>query len=673
MTTLSMAFAGEHVIELKEDKTIIHPELLGYNENTTLKDVLLLLPELISRTTGWAIANYSVQLDDKDVGDAKDVVLLQTRLVEIDCIEVSNSPTVSEQVNGHGGTINVKLRNPEEGTHGTTSLGLSTYWSVQPSLYLTHKKDKFTLRSTMLFEYDAVNDDRDREILRKRDVSDLHRTLFLENEKRYADILGQTVKLDMRYDFDAQNTLKFWAFENGAFNNGTSHMEAESHTALTKDTVFYYRFGRDDKHVNNRDIFVSALAEFEHQYKAGGSLVINAGYNYHPTFNYTLQDADGAYFSGKKNAYNIRRGLLHEFTGKVESKHTLPIANQEHDLQFKYGVNVNYSRDLSEKLDSVWWNLDAPSILAETQYNVNTLYASPFIEWTYGYRGLKIQAGVRYQYYSRDFRLEQRYGQPLLSTTDTLINPNETLRNHDVSASLNVTYEFSKQHRLRMIAARNLVRPDNTQAYPNLMIDWGSMTAYEKCDLKNAHTYNVDLDYVFDWEQDGHRLFLNTGLNYIFSNNIIGSSSERWDVLPDLQRVLFFNGGTSHQGSAELGLSYRYAGFSMCFSGNTFFSKDMFYYNLSLSPIYSFPKDWHLAGQLAYYSKVHNGQTTLGDCFYAQIRLHKNIRNWMVYLELADIFDYRTTDIVNYSENEYMKTSYDLYRRSLAVGFTYKF
>ena len=49
------------------------------------------------------------------------------------------------------------------------------------------------------------------------------------------------------------------------------------------------------------------------------------------------------------------------------------------------------------------------------------------------------------------------------------------------------------------------------------------------------------------------------------------------------------------------------------------------------------------------------------------------IANYSVQLDDKDVGDYRTTDIVNYSANEYMKTSYDLYRRSLDIGFTYKF
>lgn len=666
------ARAQKHAIELKTDKKIIYPELLGYNDNTALEDILQVLPELINRSTGSVIANFSVQLDGKDVGEAKDVVLKQTHLVEIDCIEVSTSPTASEQSKGQGGTINVKLRAPEQGTHGMAQLGASTMWAVQPAVYLRHKSNQLELRSAVLLEYFAPSLPVRRESLRKSTPESPHRTLYLENENRRTQGLGETAKLDLTYHINDRNHLRFWAIETGNFSHVNADVTAESHTPIQGDTILQLRLGQNRQISDQRNIRLNALTEYKHQYASGGELVIEAGYNYQPNYQLTHDRPEGAYYNNTdaRNQYSHSIKNIHEISGKIKSKQPLPLPHPDHRLDMEVGINATYGDNRSAYTDSVW-NFRLVPMRQDTRFNARKTYVSPYLEWEYTWKDLTAKAGVRYQFTHRDMDYTLPDDLDLVLIDQSLQRQKNNI--HDVTANLFVSYAIHPQHRLRLMWARNLIGPSDWQSYTGSVIHWGNMTAYTRDHVRNAHTYNLEVDYIFDWAKGDHNLIFDCGLRYIHSDDLIEEHKTRLDSMPEIQLIEIRNGGTSDLGMIDLSLCYRYHGFSFAFAANTFFSKDRFYYNLSLSPIYAFPREWYLAGRFAYYSRVKSSQSYIGDCFYAQLRLHKNIRRWTIYMEMDDIFDYMTEDKTIYPDNGYSLTQYDLYKRALALGFSYKF
>lgn len=661
-----------HALELAADKTIIHPQELGYNANTTLDDILHILPELINRMTGSLEDNYSVQLDGKDVGDAKNVVLMRTRLGEIDCIEVSTSPTASQQAMGHGGTINVKLLKPEEGTHGSAYLGASTAWMVQPGFFLTHKTGKLELRSTMMIEYSSPEIKFHRETLRKRSYLDPHRTLYVEDETGRKHDLSEAAKIDLTYHFNSRNQLRVWLMENGALSRQKSATEAESHTAVSGDTLFQFCFGNTQSRDDHDYITVNALAEYELLYndQPDNKLTIQAGYNYRPERAVSRNHVDGTYYSEVFDRYNRRYKNLHNVSTKLATKHVLPTPGTGHRLLMEAGLNTDYNLSLVDYKDTVHFQHGMRKMV-ETDNLMRDLYVSPYLEWTYTWRGLSAKAGVRYQYYNRMMNVHQ--------VDEVFIDPKPEMTsehsfvNHDVTANLNVAYDIDSCHSLRLMAARNLIRPSALQTLDTTAIDWSAKTIYGRSNVTSAHTYNVNLDYVFDWAKNGHKLFLNVGVGVLHSMDLIVSDSRPYAEMPEMKEVSFSNGGTSTMGNVNLSLCYRYEGLNMCFSGKTFFDKSRYYFNLVFSPYYDFPRNWCLGGQLMYFSRIQNGASYTGDSFYAQLRLHKAIRNWTIYMELDDIFDYVSTDKKAYSDNEYMMNSYDPYTRALTVGFNYTF
>ena len=147
---LTHAAQAQNMVEVKPDKKVVHVDQLGMNPNSNVRDALDIMPDLLGRNTDFMLDNFSVQIDGKDVGNSIDVVLTQTILAEVETIEISTSPTVSEQKNGQGGVINIKMKAPEEGFHGNVLLDGSTEWDVMPSVLMSYKKDKWSFNGSLM-------------------------------------------------------------------------------------------------------------------------------------------------------------------------------------------------------------------------------------------------------------------------------------------------------------------------------------------------------------------------------------------------------------------------------------------------------------------------------------------------------------------------------------------
>lgn len=660
--TMVNAADAVEAIELQVDKKIIHPELLGYNDNTSLEDILRVLPELLNRFTGNVIPNYSVQLDGKDVGSAQDAVLLQTKLMEIDCIEVTTSPTASEQTKGQGGTINVKLKALEEGVHGIAHLGLNTNM-VEPTFYLGYKKNKLELRTTAIIDYCFPRDHVLNESLRKRESTDPHRTLFLEIDTIRQHAFSETAKMELKYQFTERDKITVWLMQTGDFGRKLTHSAAESHTAIQGDSVFFFRFGNSVDRANQWHVNLNTIAEYVHTIRNGGEVVWEVGYNYMPYRTLKNSTYNGDYYQLLNNIYDYDYRKGHEAYTHLKSKLRIPIEDQCHQLYLTIGANASYNYINHTTQDSVLFFSDDP--LRETLYRGANIYASPYMEWKYDWKKLSLKAGVRYQFYRRYIRFEPN----LMPGADS----RQVSDDHDVTCNLNLSYQFNDRHRLRTMFARNLVRPNALEAYNGTIIDWSDLSVYEYGSAGNSHTYNAELDYLFSWSRGDHDLILDAGLRFVHSRDLIVKTVTIDEQMPALKILSVSNGGQSNVGTIDLSLCYRYRGFSFAFAHNQYFARNYFYYNLSITPMVDLPKEWYLSGRFTYHSRIEQEKSYLGDCFYAQLRVHKNIGHWIIYMEMDDIFGYRTTDKTYYSDTEYKLRTYSIYNRALAAGFSYKF
>lgn len=633
------AFA-QYMVEVKPTKKVLHVDQLGVPDNVSVMDVLKAMPELLDRSlSGGYFSNFSIQVDGKDVGSSRDVVLNQTKVAEVDVVEISTSPTVSEQKNGEGGVINIKLKPVEEGLSGQVMVDVSTEVDLQPSVLLNYKKDKFSLRSSVMMEYyepasylESMCEDRH----------------FMMNrlDTTYERFLQETAKLLLKWTPTTQDEVELYAWETFGYVREIMHArevilnnyEADGQPAVWYET----RRGGDSKR-SKHDLKTDVNLSYKHKYERGGEFKIEANYNYAPLrgdedvrwrniAEWEMFGADTSY-AAKTKVNN------HQVRGEISTKHLVLPQTSEHKLDVKVGVNTDVS--VGETINRLSKRAFSQHFIDTTESNLRSLTVSPFMEWNYSYHNWTIQLGGRYQFYRKE--------------ESTRALDWYTRDSHTWSGNLSVMWQVKPHHYLRAVAARN-------SAWRNIDED---KAGHQK--QKVLPYYNAELNYVFDWNNEIDYTMMSLGLKYIYAKPI--------------------EGGFIGCLATNAQLIYKHGIFSMAFAGNGYIKKEhyavadkkdqwCFFYNLSLTPVFSLRKNWTLSAQILYNSEMTLRDAVYGDCFYTQLRVSKNIGKWNIHLQFSDILDYETYNTVrdpNYLDGRPVRVEQDLYPRSVMAGFAYKF
>lgn len=627
LQTVFLSWADEtYIVEIKPTKKIVHVEQLGMSDNAGVRDVLEMMPELLTRGASSLLANYSIQVDGKDVGQAREVVLMQTRLAEVKEIEISTSPTSSEQLNGTGGVINIKLKPvANEGVSGVVMLDASTLWDVDPSVMINYRKEKFTLRSSVMMEYYRPTSYFDGKTITPTSTTTRGDTVVQSYKQ-------ETAKIYLSYSPTERDELKMHVWETFAMNRNSKNSGWTQMTDVSdlyeSSCLFKESRYKQVASSNAHKLFAEANVEYKHTYRCGGNLTIEGTYNYgnsHYVSNARQRQLGvlGAY------AYLDTTVLLlpNQVIGSIKTTNKLLKPDSPHNLELQVGLNANYS--FGQSSYEYLTNYATPRKLS-SQDNDCSLYLSPYMQWDYRYSRWTVQASARYQYYSSDVRKEEVDNG--VQTSDTAF-----FANHCVTANASLGCQIADGHHLRLLAARNIIR--------NQMLI---------CPVHNA-----ELNYIFSYRTEEHDVLTNFGLQYINTQ---------------------MQTQTDHVLSVNAQLFYRHGFFSMAFAGNVYAKEEKFpttrdwgfYYNLNWTPVFSFRHEWTLSAKFLYNSKVETVHADYGDCFFAELRLSKNIRSWNIHMELSDVFDYRSYDAIRTGDTCSMQT-YDLYHRYLLVGAVYKF
>ncbi|MCQ2343221.1 MAG: outer membrane beta-barrel family protein [Paludibacteraceae bacterium] len=622
---------AQYIVEIKPTKKVVHVDQLGFSDNTGILDVLQAMPELLDRSADDYFANFSIQVDGKDAGSSRDVVLMQTKIAEIDVVEISTSPTVSEQKNGEGGVINIKLKPiTRDGVSGEVLVDGNTEWDFQPSLLLNYKKNKFTLRSSVMMEYWAPTN------YKEKLISDsAYRFSRLDTIKtRYCQ---ETAKLHLQWNPTSQDELKVYVWEMCSRGKLTSNV-GEQTMELTNPQKLLWKETNMAEHMTDQkwQLMAEGWASYKHAYTRGGEFNAEASYSYTPY-------SENRHWRRERTdkiemLYPMPDSLIddkiydHQIIGEINTKHLLLPSSCPHYLDLKGGVNTTYSFGRKQTISEIVTTHTSPDT---SRVSGNKFYISPYLEMNYRYHGWELQLGARYQYYRHT---QQENEQEIYSTN-----------NHTWLGSANVLWQVQEHHLLRLMVSRDVIwamlQDENRHIDP----------------VANPY-YTADLNYIFDWNNNTDYVMTNFGVRYVYAKRVVG----------DIGVI-----------TANAQLIYRHGIFSMAFAGNAYAKNEIyfdnvhennwrFFANLSITPVLSFRKDWTLSAKFLYNSTMLLDNATYGDCFYVQLRLSKNWKNWNFHAELDDIFDYVTYNTF-VTDMGIEKELVDLYPRCVQIGASYKF
>lgn len=629
--------AQNYAIEILPDKNVIYVDKLGLPGTTSLEELLHMLPELLNREASNYFSNFDIQYEGKSTREGRDVILTQTKLSELEKVEISSSPTVTQQKNGQGGVVNIIPRKLDEGVSGDASVGLATLVDVMPGVNANFKKNKLELRSSLNFEYYAP------ETHKPSTLSSPGKTINSVDtlKRRY---IQETARINMKYDFSGKDVLKAWLTESwmrGHSNTATFSATENDMAAQMGEGWKFVEYGRKLENQTNSVFYLTAMSEYKHEFEDASSITASVGYEFQKERNEQPE----------KN-YSSTLNRPHSLNSELKYSADL-VKNEKRSLKLDLGANLNYDHSYTA-----------------TQEGGN-LYVSPFVNFKYNTGPWTVHAGVRYQCNMREYNV----------IDEDLYNKTE----HDFSANVNATWQLAPHHSLRFLAMRNLTRPSDAQLYPVLTFDilqnmW--MKGNSRLATETIHT--AEVNYVHDWSSGGHYLVFNTMLGYdrcdnLIQKKIIGEKQER-DLGLQLMYYTFNNSGINDIIRTNVCLFYTYGIFSMSFSGNLFYNiinldgaKDRYFnYNLCFSPVFHFKKQWVLSSNAVYNGPVSTIDSDLGDCFYMRISLNKTIRKWTLTAVLSDVFDYVSVDVSRSGEGYYI-SQYDMYQRYVAIGATYRF
>lgn len=621
------SYAGDYTIEMEPSKQIIYLSRLGLPPDTTLETLLKTMPELMHRGD-ILFDNYDIQCDGKSVGESRDVILLQTRVDELEKIEVTSSSVATQSRNGQSGTINIVYKTPSDGFGGDVNVSASTEVDLIPSVNVNYANNKLELRGHASFEYYHP----EKQTIYENVLPLKTITGYNTNTEKY---LQETARLNLKYKFDKSNTLKAWLLE--TFNNSDNNQYKDITTVYDRSAEYgkgwYYSEHQYDTLLNHsRMLNVSAKAEYEHLFRPDAKFVVFAGYE-------TSNKKDN-------NAFSYPNTLDGEvkYEGVVWS-------NEDHMVKIKPGVNVSYQ---------------------DKRFQDNTsrsLYLSPYFDFNYKYKGLWVNGTGRYQRYNRSNRVDGYDG----------FNAAE----NDFVWNANVQWQVRPHHALRFSSSRNIIRPADNMLYPGFVYYPSTRKwMYGNPDLRRSSVYEFELGYITDCHWGARSLVVQAKAGYDHATDLIEEMVRTILYQESFPMVYstYTNSGEKNIAKMNVSALYKSDLLTLSAAGNLFCNFENMsggadkhlYYNVSVSSILNLENNWAVSADVQYNSSIVTEHCVYGDRLLANARLYKSFGRLAASLEIFDIFDYLTTDYTEQKDSKF-SSLYDLYGRWIGMSLTYKF
>jgi len=623
-------------IQIVNEKKIIYPKELNFPNNTTVLNILYLLPEMLARPTGTDLSNYEIKIDGTSVEAFRSAALNNTKIFDVASIEIKESPTASYDKNATSGTIDIKLNKAEDKPAGNIELSGGYPFYILPSaLYIAQKK-KWEIKL-----YGTVNygmDDKDKETETYVNSTGLLGDQMLETNRN--NFWSELLRAYLNYRPTERDLLKICI----------SEMYTHTRSRLFQTPYQMEEFQANSSYTNNFRIL--ANTEYEHKFQDRSVLDIEVNYNFSPLTNgYDDEERSLSYLNDK-----------HTLGGKAEYSFHFLAPEKKNTLRMFLGSNydMQFSNDESEDIRKH----------RELDYSVNCNYInlSPYLQLEGKFGNFSFKAIGEYQFYDYITQLETEN--------------KSTITKNDYTCKLMTAWRFHPKHRLRLILDRKLNRPSNKQLYPHLVYSSAANSfVLGNPSLDPSETKQIKLEYIsgLDWEKSS--MMIDASVSYIFTDNIIKAKGNQTLFGFPYTYTTYVNEGNNKSINANLMVNFRAGKYTGGLSANAYFNKEennnqeldhYNYANFSLISAYNFNKGWDLKGSLNYYGNIDTKSGKLGDCLSLDIGGGKEWKKWslMGYVQLPLTGQARNT-IYGEINTEYIKAF--LVQPSFGLNIRYQF
>lgn len=636
MTASSVSYAQNeapkpnYMLEILPTKKVIHVKETGLPGNTKLREFLGILPELLQRGDDGLFTNYDIQFDGKSTGSARDVILETTWIGDVEKIEITSSPTVTQQKSGQGGVINIVPVKLKEGFGGNVTLDASTEWDAMPSLNLNYKNKKLEIRGNLSLEY--------YDIVKGKEYKTTYDTYKVEAlDSLWLKNYLQTAKVNMVYTFSEKSKLKAWFWESGEVYD-EKRKAYRSEVPLNPLTNKFGEYAENTSFSRNQNI--NARTEYEQVFNGGGKVNIDVGYQH---------DNNAKW---KERSRKDIDKQVSPFTVDGEVKLTLPISTMTRGKGvIEFGANTYYTKDRSDVTDNSSHNLA--------------------VFGTFKYTGsrISVNSGLKYTFNE----MSHSYGTP---------GGVFEKKAHDMTGNVNIVWQMAPHNALRLLASRNYIRPGMDLLYPFMV--WQPENERWFCGnpkLESAYLNTAELSYIFDWNKGTQSLMTHVGFRYDYAEGLF-EPRQFYDVNIGSVYTTYVNAGNENIYNINATVHYKIGIVTLIFAGNLFESVtwdgpdkiEHGYFNLNLASLFRLKNRWSVSLYTLYNSKEVKGNTVMSDYLYARARVNKSLgEGWTVHLGLSDIFHHKC-ESTSVDEKGYVTVGRDnIYDNYIDLGVSYRF
>lgn len=629
----AMAEEKGHAIEICTDKIVIKTDSLNLPKSTTVQEVLTLLPDLLERVKDFVLENYTIQINGKSVGDARDAVLQQIRLSDLKCIEVSENSLSAVSALGQGGGISLELKSPTEGISGAVNADVSIEANYAGGLRLDDKKGKWSFQSVATVEnyvpslFKKIYSEGFTESSKKRDFSE-YVAAFINYEATKSDLLKFTVS-------EVYTNSRSW--------ENTEGVESDKQYQRIKNTNLF------------------AAINYDHTFSAMSKLCMEVNYRYIPEkFNQYLNKPTEELVQKKEYSYNH---MPHNVYSDLKLEQSLfkptatTSAKMELGVQYSYSTANNNSNINSKSVAENTYNTLINTIGGENAYKTfdvveKTYFLRPYLKIESKLNKWTFMGTVDYQHFSYDTKLK-----------DTEYDYDHHCR-QNVTGQVVAMYTPNSKNLLRLRFERKIDRPEAIKMFPYPFIDITSdVEIVGNAELKPAKQNAIDLDYCVNLSTEDYHLELKASTEYSRTFDLINTT------LAD-NKITYINDGRVNILTADLGLYFRKGCFSTWIAGNLYHNHEKqlnhkehhTYYNFLLRPVLNLRHGWNISTSITYNSPITSYLQESGKMFYGTLRIGKTWDKFSAYIYGLQNFIGKTRTnnyskegvVTSYSDKEYI-------------------
>lgn len=160
--------AQDRAIEIKGDRTIIYPQMMGLSHDETLLDLLLYYPEMLVAgfndllnnmepgKSSIVNAGYQLRMDNVPMSGNIRILLGTIKAKDVQQVQIYDNPDIAKGIGELKGVIDINMLRPQDGTHGSVEIQAATDGLITPIANVRHGSEKYDLYAVASYDRPTV-------------------------------------------------------------------------------------------------------------------------------------------------------------------------------------------------------------------------------------------------------------------------------------------------------------------------------------------------------------------------------------------------------------------------------------------------------------------------------------------------------------------------------------